>query len=196
MSFWFNSTPWLPSLREKMQRLEEENRWLENALRECENIRINMQKARFVDLTRPQPCTRFKYLATLSWIEKLSEEMDKVEKEMLKLEQITGTDSDEIRDNEFRLAMKLTQIITFCTSWLHYGLGYDEKSRIEVQKRINKENLVQGSIGDDAAFSRWNELSRNTINTKWETKIDRYESILIEIVQMMREQQAEIDKLK
>ena len=75
--------------------------------------------------------------------------------EALKLAQITGTDSDEVKKTEVRLAMHLTKIITICTSWMYYGLGHDEEQRGKIQSRINEQNLRCGnrSIGEDEALT-------------------------------------------
>lgn len=138
--------------KSEIQILREENEWLKMVLRDCENKRVNVQKKRVIEMTKPQPCTKDKCLSALSWSAKLSEEERKVGKEALKLAQIIRTDSDEVKKTEARLAMRLTKIITLCTSWLHYGLSCDEQQRDQMQMRINKKNLYQGSIGDNEAL--------------------------------------------
>lgn len=138
--------------KSEIQILREENEWLKMVLRDCENKRVNVQKKRVIEMTKPQPCMKDKCLSALSWSAKLSEEERKVGKEALKLAQIIGTDSDEVKKTEVRLAMRLTKIITLCTSWLHYGLSCDEQQRDQMQMRVNKKNLHQGSIGDNEAL--------------------------------------------
>ena len=138
--------------KSEIQILREENEWLKMVLRDCENKRVNVQKKRVIEMTKPQPCTKDKCLSALSWSAKLSEEERKVGKEALKLAQIIRTDSDEVKKTEARLAMRLTKIITLCTSWLHYGLSCDEQQRDQMQMRINKKNLYQGRIGDNEAL--------------------------------------------
>lgn len=141
--------------KSEMQILREESEWLKMVLRDCENKRVNMQKKHIVDMTRPQPHMESMCLSALSWAAKLSEEKRKVGKEALKLAQITGMDSDEVKKTEVRLAMQLTKIITICTSWMYYGLGHDEEQRGKIQSRINEQNLRCGnrSIGDDEALT-------------------------------------------
>jgi hypothetical protein len=141
-----------PEHKSELQILREENEWLKMVLKDCEKKHVDEKSRRVVDMTRPQPCTKDKCLSALSWSAKLSEEERKVGKEALKLAQIIGTDSDEVKKTEARLAMRLTKIITLCTSWLHYGLSCDEQQRDQMQMRINKKNLYQGSIGDNEAL--------------------------------------------
>ena len=133
-----------PEHKSELQILREENEWLKMVLKDCEKKHVDEKSRRVVDMTRPQPCTKDKCLSALSWSAKLSEEERKA--------QIIGTDSDEVKKTEARLAMRLTKIITLCTSWLHYGLSCDEQQRDQMQMRINKKNLYQGSIGDNEAL--------------------------------------------
>ena len=135
--------------KSKVQLLQEENEWLKMVLRDCENKRVNVQKKRVVDMTRPQPCEEIECLSPLRWYAKLTDELDKIKNKTLKLSQIIGTDSDEIHQTEAYIATKLTELVTICTSWLYYGLGYDEHSRGKVQKRVNEKHLRHGSIGDN-----------------------------------------------
>lgn len=135
--------------KSEIQLLQEENEWLKMILRDCENRRVNVQKKRIVDMTRPQPCEKIECLSPIMWHAKLSEKLDKIKNETLKLSQIIGTDSDEIHKTEARIATKLTELVTICTSWLHYGLMYDEHLRGNLQKRVNEKNLRHGSIRDD-----------------------------------------------
>ena len=91
-----------------------------------------------IDMTKPQPCTKFRDAERMAWIAKLVEETNEVVQEAESIEEnwcsVSATD---------RLAIELTDVITVCTSWLH-ALGYDEDMRGEVQKRVNEKNKVRG----------------------------------------------------
>ena len=90
--------------------------------------------------TQPQPCTRFWNAGMAEWIAKLNEEVYEVIRETAYVERL----ADEADDDDVeRLAEELTDVITVCTSWLH-ALGYDEKARGEVQKRVNEKNRERG----------------------------------------------------
>jgi hypothetical protein len=102
-----------------------------------------------IDMTKPQPCTKFRGAQTAEWMAKLSEETNEVIQEAVILEDCAdevGTvdhDAYGIVDVKKRLATELTDVITVCTSWL-YALGYDEEARGEVQKRVNEKNKARG----------------------------------------------------
>ena len=138
--------------KSKVQLLQEENEWLKMILRDCENRRVNVQKKRIVDMTRPQPCTEFMDVSVMELTAKLVEKTHEVIQKAAIISK-SAADSGESHDAEVDIAEKLTGLITFCTSWLHYGLGYDEHLRGEVQIRLNEKNLRRGNIGDDAALS-------------------------------------------
>jgi len=101
------------------------------------------------DVTKPQPCTRFRNAGTVEWIAKLSEETNEVIQEAKKVYALEKADEDGaeyagcIEDAEVILAEELTDVITVCVSWLH-ALGYDEHLRGEVQKRVNEKNRERG----------------------------------------------------
>ena len=101
-----------------------------------------------IDMTKPQPCTKFRGAQTAEWIAKLSEETNEViqeAKEMAELfeNQCAVVDPEEMEAVQERLALELTDVITVCTSWLH-ALGYDEYLRGEVQRRVNEKNKKRG----------------------------------------------------
>ena len=109
---------------------------------------FHLQTPQVIDMTKPQPCTAYKYAqcqspSALGWLIRLSEEKDKITKDALKFAQIAGTDSDQILDTKAKLAEKLTNVIHACVSWLH-ALGYDEKRRAELHWRVNKRNKARG----------------------------------------------------
>ena len=101
-----------------------------------------------IDMTKPQPCTKYRDAERMEWIAKLVEETHEVvqeAKEMAELfeNQCAVVDSEEMGAVQDRLALELTDVITICTSWL-YALGYDEEMRGEVQKRVNEKNKKRG----------------------------------------------------
>lgn len=101
-----------------------------------------------IDMTKPQPCTKYRDAGMVEWIAKLSEETDEViqeAKEMAELyeNQCSVVDPEEMGAVQDRLALELTDVITVCTSWL-YALGYEEDGRAAVQVRVNKNNKARG----------------------------------------------------
>lgn len=97
---------------------------------------------RSCDLTKPQPCTRFRNAGMVEWIAKLSEETDEVIQEAKKVYALEKADEDGVEYAEVPLAEELTDVITVCVSWLH-ALGYDEYLRGEVQKCVNEKNKAR-----------------------------------------------------
>ena len=105
--------------------------------------------AQEIDMTKPQPCTKYRDAERMAWIAKLIEEIHEVVQEAVILEdcadELGTVDHDVygIVDVKKRLATELTDVITVCTSWLH-ELGYDEARRGEVQRRVNEKNKARG----------------------------------------------------
>lgn len=138
---------WITQMAERVHELEDENKRLKGLLEECENKREP-------DMTKPQPCTKFRDAGVLAWIAKLVEETHEVVQEAAILEE--NADEDGTVDHDIyglvdvkkRLIMELTDVITLCTSWLD-ALGCDETMRGEVQRRVNKKNKVRGYFGID-----------------------------------------------
>ena len=106
-------------------------------------------KVQEIDMTKPQPCTKYRDAGVLAWIAKLVEETHEVVQEAAILEE--NADEDGTVDHDIyglvdvkkRLIMELTDVITLCTSWLD-ALGCDETMRGEVQRRVNKKNEERG----------------------------------------------------
>lgn len=101
-----------------------------------------------VDMTRPQPCVKYKDAAMMEWIAKLMEETD----EVVQMSTIADcADENGMVDHDAygivnvkeKLSEELTDVITVCTSWLH-ALGYNEEERKELQRRINEKNKARG----------------------------------------------------
>lgn len=102
-----------------------------------------------IDMTKPQPCTKFRGAQTVEWMAKLSEETNEVIQEAKKVYALEKADEYGVEyagcigDAEVPLAEELTDVITVCVSWLH-ALGYDEYLRGEVQRRVNEKNKARG----------------------------------------------------
>ena len=114
----------------------------ENLALKEENKQLRQAFADIVNMTRPQPCTKFRDASITAWIMKLSEEASEVSHEAAELFCLRCEKRDEA-DVRGRLAEELTDVITVCVSWLD-ALGYDEEMRGEVQKRVNEKNKARG----------------------------------------------------
>ena len=129
---------WIRQMAERINELEEENKRLKGLLEEQDNKQV-------LNMTKPQPCTKYRDAATTEWVAKLCEGTNEVIQEAVILEDCAdevGTvdhDAYGIVDVKKRLATELTDVITLCTSWLD-ALGYDEEKRGEVQRRVNEKN--------------------------------------------------------
>ena len=104
--------------------------------------------AQEIDMTKPQPCTKFEDAVTVKWVAKLSEETNEVIQETPEYRTLFENGysreyPDRAKAAKDRIALELTDVITLCTSWLH-ALGYDEKARGELQKRVNEKNKKRG----------------------------------------------------
>ena len=103
------------------------------------------------DMTKPQPCTRFRNAGTVEWIAKLMEETNEAIQEAYTVSQLEQTRKkapceamDEVlRNARERLAMELTDVKTLCESWL-YAEGWDEEERGELQRLVNEKNKERG----------------------------------------------------
>ena len=105
-------------------------------------------KVQEIDITRPQPSSEFCYLKTLEWVTELSNKTNKVIQEAGYLgslvdDSFTETDIEDVCVTEKRLALKLTEVITFCTSWINH-IGYLEEQRGDVQRQVNEKNRERG----------------------------------------------------
>jgi hypothetical protein len=103
-----------------------------------------------VDMTKPQPSSEFCYLKTLDWVAEFSKKTNEVIQEAGYLgglvdDFFTETDIEDVGVTEKRLALKLTEVITFCTSWLN-RIGYFENERDELQRIVNEKNREHGYL--------------------------------------------------
>lgn len=99
-------------------------------------------KVQEIDMTRPQPCTKFRNAGIVDWAAKLNKEVYEVIRGAAYIERL----ADEADDDDVeRLAEELTNVITVCTSWLD-ALGYDEEKRGELHRRVNEKNRERGYL--------------------------------------------------
>lgn len=124
---------WITQMAERVHELEDENKRLKGLLEECENKREP-------DMTKPQPCTRFRDAGTVEWIAKLMEETNEAIQEAYIISQHEQSNkefpceamNEVIQDARVRLAMELTDVIHVCVSWLD-AEGWDEEARGELR---------------------------------------------------------------
>lgn len=127
----------LAEYEREMQRLRKENEWLKKVLEDCEKKRVDEKSGRVVDMTKPQPCTRFRNAGTVEWIAKLMEETNEAIQEAHTFSQLKRKNARE------RLAMKLTDVVHVCVSWLNAD-GWDEEARGELHRLVNEKNKARG----------------------------------------------------
>ena len=104
-----------------------------------------------VDMTKPQPCTRFRDAGTVEWIAKLMEETNEAVQEAYTVSQLEQSNkkfpceamNEVIHGARERLALELTNVIHVCVSWLD-AEGWDEALRGELQKRVNEKYKARG----------------------------------------------------
>ena len=121
---------------------------MENAKLKRENEQLKTDK---VDMTKPQPCTKFRDADTVEWIAKLSEETDEVIQEAYIISQHEQSNkkfpceamNEVIQDARERFALELTDVKTLCESWLD-AEGWDEEARGELHRRVNEKNRERG----------------------------------------------------
>nr|DAR84248.1 MAG TPA: hypothetical protein [Caudoviricetes sp.] len=128
----------------KIDQLQAEN---EELKRENEQLKRKTDN----DMTKPQPCTRFRDAGTVEWIAKLNEETNEAIQEAYIVSQHEQSNKEfpceamnkVILDARERLALELTDVITVCVSWLN-ALGYDEYMRGELHRHVNEKNKARG----------------------------------------------------
>lgn len=135
----------------EMQRLKKENGWLKKVLEDCEKKRVDAKGGRIIDMTKPQPCTRFRNAGTVEWIAKLMEETNEAIQEAHTISQLEQTNrkapceamNEVLQNARERLAMKLTDVVHVCVSWLN-AEGWDEAARGELHRIVNEKNKARG----------------------------------------------------
>ena len=104
-------------------------------------------KVQEIDMTRPQPCTKYRDAGRIAWIAKLIEETDEAIQEAYIVSQHEQSNkefpceamNEVIQGARERLALELTDVIHVCISWLD-AEGWDEEARGELHRRVNEKN--------------------------------------------------------
>lgn len=104
-----------------------------------------------IDMTKPQPCTKYRDATQIEWIAKLDEEADEVIQDTMIISQFEQTNNktpceamnEVLQDARKRRALELTDVITVCVSWLEAD-GWDEEARGELQREVNEKNKKRG----------------------------------------------------
>ena len=101
-----------------------------------------------IDMTKPQPCTKFEDAVTVKWVAKLSEETNEVIQETPEYRTLFENGysreyPDRAKAAKDRIALELTDVIHVCVSWLN-AMGYDEDERGELHRRVNEKNKERG----------------------------------------------------
>lgn len=117
---------------------------------EAENEELRRENKRMGEVIKPQPSSEFCYLKTLDWVAEFSKKTNEVIQEAGYLgglvdDFFTEIDIEDVGVTEKRLALKLTEVITFCTSWLN-RIGYFENERDELQRIVNEKNREHGYL--------------------------------------------------
>lgn len=120
--------------------------WLRKA-RECVDSLLVAPGGQNIDMTKPQPCTKYRDAERMAWIAKLVEETHEVVQEVQIVAQLEKADEETLStvlwEARKRLAMELTDVKTLCESWL-YAEGWGEEERDEFQKLVNEKNKERG----------------------------------------------------
>lgn len=123
--------------------LEGQDRQMQGLREECNWYKNNY---RMLEAALPQPCCKFKDATTTEFIAKLAEETSEVVQEALQLASLKRADAmqtEEADETRAHLAEELTDVKTFCETWLA-ALGYDAVGRSRVQEAINVKNKARG----------------------------------------------------
>lgn len=101
-----------------------------------------------IDMTKPQPCTKFEDAVTVKWVAKLLEETNEVIQETPEYRTLFENGysreyPDRAKAAKDRIALELTDVIHVCVSWLN-AMGYDEDERGELHRRVNEKNRERG----------------------------------------------------
>lgn len=135
----------------KIDKLKKENAKLKRENEQLKRENEQLKAGTGADMTKPQPCTKFRDADTVEWIAKLSEETHEVIQEAYTVSQLEQTNkkapceamNEVIQDARVRLAMELTDVIHVCVSWLD-AEGWDEEARGDLHRRVNEKNRERG----------------------------------------------------
>lgn len=105
-------------------------------------------KVQEIDMTKPQPCTKFEDAVTVKWVAKLLEETNEVIQETPEYRTLFENGysreyPDRAKAAKDRIALELTDVIHVCVSWLN-AMGYDEEARGELHRLVNEKNRERG----------------------------------------------------
>ena len=120
----------------KIDQLQAENEELKR-----ENERL---KTGTVDMTKPQPCTKFAGVTVEERVAKLNEETYGVMRDAAHIELIADEADDEDKSSLATcLAIDLTDVIHVCVSWIA-ALGFNEEARGDLNRMVNEKNRERG----------------------------------------------------
>ena len=110
-------------------------------------------KVQEIDMTKPQPCTKYRDAERMAWIVKLMEETNEAIQEAYTVSQHEQSNkefpceamNEVIQDARERLALELTDVIHVCVSWLD-AEGWDEEARCELHRVVNEKNEKRGYL--------------------------------------------------
>lgn len=105
-------------------------------------------KVQEIDMTKPQPCTKFEDAVTVKWVAKLLEKTNEVIQETPEYRTLFENGysreyPDRAKAAKDRIALELTDVIHVCVSWLN-AMGYDEEARGELHRLVNEKNRERG----------------------------------------------------
>ena len=116
----------------------------ENLALKEENKQLRQAFADIVNMTRPQPYTKFCDAKITAWIAKLSEETNEVMRDAAHIELIADEADDEDKSSLATcLAIDLTDVIHVCVSWIA-ALGFNEEARGDLHRMVNEKNKARG----------------------------------------------------
>ena len=97
-----------------------------------------------IDMTKPQPCTKFAGATVEEWVAKLNEETYEVMRDAAHIELIADEADDEDKSSLATcLAIDLTDVIHVCVSWIA-ALGFNEEARGDLHRMVNEKNKARG----------------------------------------------------
>lgn len=97
-----------------------------------------------IDMTKPQPCTKFAGATVEERVAKLNEETYEVMRDAAHIELIADEADDEDKSSLATcLAIDLTDVIHVCVSWIA-ALGFNEEARGDLHRMVNEKNKARG----------------------------------------------------
>ena len=97
-----------------------------------------------IDMTKPQPCTKFAGVTVEERVAKLNEETYGVMRDAAHIELIADEADDEDKSSLATcLAIDLTDVIHVCVSWIA-ALGFNEEARGDLHRMVNEKNRERG----------------------------------------------------